>query len=122
MIIIIPCYNEFNRINKKSYINFLSENKNCKIVFAEDGSTDNTLSVLKEIQVESTDNVYIHVLDRNKGKAEAIREAVLYSYENQLEFNKLAYIDADLSVSLQECLSISNTVTDDIFLLLAQES
>ena len=50
MIIIIPCYNEFNRINKNSYIDFLNENKNCTIVFAEDGSTDNTLSVLKEIQ------------------------------------------------------------------------
>jgi len=39
----------------------------------------------------------------------------LYSYENILDFNKLAYIDADLSVSLEECLSISNIVTDDIF-------
>jgi len=114
MIIIIPCYNEFNRINKKSYINFLNENKNCTIVFAEDGSTDNTLSILKEIQDTSKDNVYIHVLDRNKGKAEAIREAVLYSYENELDFNKLAYIDTDLSVSLEECLSIFNIVTEDM--------
>jgi len=115
MIIIIPCYNEFNRINKNSYINFLNENKHCKIVFAEDGSTDNTLSVLKEIQEASNGNVYIHALDNNKGKAAAIREAVLFSYENGLDFKKLAYIDADLSVSLEECLSISDAVTDDIF-------
>jgi glycosyltransferase involved in cell wall biosynthesis len=115
MIIIIPCFNEYTRINKTSYINFLNENKNCTIVFAEDGSTDDTLKVLKEIQDASKNNVHIHVLDRNKGKAEAIREAVLYSYENKLAFNKLAYIDADLSVSLEECLSISDAVTNDVF-------
>ncbi len=115
MIIIIPCFNEFKRIDKTRYINFLKANKNCTIVFSEDGSTDGTLKVLKEIQNASKDNVHIHVLDRNKGKAEAIREAVLYSYENKINFNKLAYIDADLSVSLEECLSISKEVTNDVF-------
>jgi dolichyl-phosphate beta-glucosyltransferase len=115
MIIIIPCYNEFNRINKSSYINFLNENRNCTLLFSDDGSTDDTLQVLKEIQNSSKDKVHIHVLGKNKGKAEAVREAVLYSYENELEFNKLAYLDADLSTSLEECFSIGNEMPENIF-------
>lgn len=112
MVIVIPCYNEYNRINKQAYLDFLTKNNNCTIVFSDDGSTDETQKILKEIQNEFKNNVRIYRLNENKGKAEAIREAIIYSYNSDLKFHKIAYIDADLSVSLEETLAISKTLNN----------
>lgn len=114
IIIIVPCYNEFKRLDKNRYLDFLNKNKNCTIIFSNDGSSDDTLKVLKTIQKEHKNNVIIYSTIANKGKAEATREAVLYCYTNNLNFEKIAYLDADLSTSLQECLLVSNTVKDNI--------
>ena len=38
LLIIVPCYNEFNRIPKDCFIRFLKGDNNCKIVFTDDGS------------------------------------------------------------------------------------
>lgn len=114
MVIIIPCYNEYERIDKDAFVRFLNNNRACTIVFSDDGSTDNTLQLLEEIQELHRPRVHIYSLKRNRGKAEAIREAVLYSYRNGLKFSKIAYLDADLSVSLEECFSIGNVLSDQI--------
>lgn len=107
MIITVPCYNEYNRLKKKYFINFLKENPDVKIVFSDDGSKDDTNKLLKEIQSHFKSQVYICNLKSNKGKDEAIRMAVLYAFDKNLNFSKIAYLDADLSVSLEECLSLS---------------
>ncbi|TYA78730.1 glycosyltransferase [Seonamhaeicola marinus] len=116
LVIIIPCFNESQRIHKDAFIEFLRNNEECIIVFSNDGSTDNTLEVLTEIKTCFSDNVIIYNLESNKGKAEAIREAVLHCKTLDLEFNKIAYIDADLSVKLKECLKIAKKVKKDNFL------
>lgn len=114
MIIVIPCYNEFNKIDKNAFINFLKNTPGVSLVFSEDGSTDNTLSVLKEIQGLFRSQVHICISKKNNGKAEAIRRAVLYSFNKGLKFDKIAYLDADLSVSLEECISISKLLSKNI--------
>jgi glycosyltransferase involved in cell wall biosynthesis len=114
MKIIIPCYNEYQKIDKIKYIQFLQNQKDVSIVFSEDGSTDGTLKTLKEIQQACTSQVHICISTQNNGKAEAIRKAVLFCYDEGLEFNKIAYLDADLSVSLEECYSISRLINKDI--------
>lgn len=114
MIIVIPCYNEFNKIDKNAFINFLKNTPGVSLVFSEDGSTDNTLSVLKEIQDLFKSQVHICISKQNNGKGEAIRKGMLYSLDKGLKFDRIAYLDADLSVSLEECISISKLVTKDI--------
>ncbi len=114
LIIIIPCYNEFSRIQKDRFINFLGEDNDCKVVFSDDGSTDNTIQVLKEIQSAAPCKVFINRLEENAGKAEAVRDGVLYCRRNDLESDKIAYLDADLATSLEECLSISNLIDGNV--------
>ncbi len=48
--IVIPCYNEENRLPQDAFIVFLKENPNYFICFVNDGSKDKTLSVLYDLQ------------------------------------------------------------------------
>jgi len=85
----------------------LKENLEVKIVFSDDASVDKTVELLEKIQDEFKSQVHICRLQTNEGKAEAVRKAVLYAFDQELSFNKISYMDADLSVSLEELMSIS---------------
>ncbi|MDO7172752.1 glycosyltransferase [Mariniflexile sp. AS56] len=101
LIIIIPCYNEELRLNIDSFIKFGSDHQHINFLFVNDGSTDNTTFVIQQI-CDKLKNSSLIVLDKNKGKAEAIRTAVL-SFKNQVsEYDFIGYMDADLSVKLEE--------------------
>ena len=60
------------------------------------------------------ERVFIHSLEKNKGKAEAIREGVLYCFTNNLQFDRIAYLDADGATSLEECQSISRYINESV--------
>lgn len=112
MVIIIPCYNEYNRLDQKSFTKFLKNNPDVKIIFSDDASIDFTVNLLEKIQPNFKSQVYISKSQTNEGKAEAVRKAVLYALEENFSFTKIAYLDADLSVSLEECLSLSNQLNN----------
>lgn len=113
MIIIIPCYNEGHRLKITDFEGFLKRNPTVTIVFSNDGSVDNTAVLLEAIRSQFPDQVHIFHAKTNKGKAAAVRAGVLYAHEH-LEFGKIAYLDADLSTSLEECLSISKVIKNDV--------
>ena len=46
--IIIPCYNESRRLPVNKYLDFLKLNKKVKIIFVNDGSTDNTKNLVNK--------------------------------------------------------------------------
>jgi len=114
MIIIVPCYLEYNRIDKMAFIQFLKKEVNVSIVFSDDGSTDNTISILNEIKSLFNDRVHVCASEKNKGKAEAIRLAVLYIANNKLKPTNIAYLDADLAVSIEECYDLSKNLNEKI--------
>jgi glycosyltransferase involved in cell wall biosynthesis len=95
--LVIPCYNEENRINLKSFLKLES----LTYVFVNDGSTDKTLSLLQE----NIDNQnYVLNLDKNCGKAEAVRQGVLF-LKNLPVFDGLEWIgywDADMATPIEE--------------------
>ena len=47
--IIIPCYNESNRLDVNSFIKLFERNPDIHIWFVNDGSTDNTSTVIKKL-------------------------------------------------------------------------
>ena len=114
LVIVIPCYNEYERLNTGSYEAFLKENNNTRIIFSNDGSTDNTIEKLNAIRSIAPDKVFINSLEKNKGKAEAIREGVLYCFTSDLQFDRIAYLDADGATSLEECQSISQQIGESV--------
>ncbi|SFW90534.1 glycosyltransferase [Chitinophaga sancti] len=98
--IIIPCYNEGQRLSICEYQNFLSSNKDC-IIFVNDGSTDNTLLVLTNFLNKFPQQVLILNLPNNVGKAEAIRLGVLLALK-ETSNNLIGFMDADLATPFSE--------------------
>ncbi len=113
-IIVIPCYNEATRLPLESYRTFLAQNNDSQIVFSNDGSTDDTMSVLKKLQQAHPDQVFIYNLEKNSGKAQAVREAIIFCFGNFKDFKTIGYLDADLSSSLEEYVTISENIKDDV--------
>lgn len=111
--IVIPCYNEEKRLPQLAYENFLQLNSEAFICFVNDGSSDNTLDVLETLQTKFTDDIVIFSNPKNLGKAESVRNGMLFCNKN-LDFNFIAYLDADLSTSIEECYSLTGYLKDSI--------
>ncbi len=95
--IIIPCYNEANRLNIDAFKAFQDSSISFDLCFVNDGSQDNTLKILQAF-AKTTKRITVIHLKNNVGKAEAIRQGVL-----QLkDYSYLGYLDADLSTPLSE--------------------
>ncbi|MGL5913223.1 MAG: glycosyltransferase, partial [Bacteroidales bacterium] len=80
-VIVIPCYNESKRLNLSAFTAFLQAQSSSYILFANDGSNDNTLEVLQSF-VANFENASVYNLPHNVGKAEAVRQAILYAEKN----------------------------------------
>lgn len=102
--IIIPCFNEANRLDIEAYKIFQKQNSAFDLLFVNDGSTDKTLTVLNNLK-EDLPNISILNLKKNIGKAEAIRQSVLQLEEH---YTYIGYLDADLSTSLSEISRLLN--------------
>ena len=97
-LIIIPCYNEANRLQLEVFKIFQEHNVMFDLCFVNDGSKDDTKTVLNTFFEESNNTTVIH-LEKNTGKAEAIRHAVLNLAK---PYTYVGYLDADLSTPLNE--------------------
>ncbi len=111
--IIIPCYNEEKRLPKLEYQNFLQLNSEVLLCFVNDGSTDKTLEVLLKLKNECAEKIEVISYKANLGKAEAIRKGMHYCNKNY-DFTYIAYLDADLSTSLEECLELTSYINSEI--------
>jgi glycosyltransferase involved in cell wall biosynthesis len=79
--IVVPCYNEAHRLRTEPFFEFLAGNTSVRFLFVNDGSTDNTLSLLEALvrdAIRLGHQGRIAVLDKkvNGGKAEAIRDGM----------------------------------------------
>jgi dolichyl-phosphate beta-glucosyltransferase len=108
VVIVIPCFNEGNRLDLEAYRVSLRSNKHLKLVLVNDGSTDQTSERLDDLQSMFSGQIEILSLAVNKGKAEAIRAGVLYALKSETNFESIGYIDADLAASIDEYLSLAN--------------
>lgn len=111
--IVIPCYNEENGISSSEYSNFLENNPEVFICFVNDGSTDKTLEVLNVLKEKYPDQINILSLEKNMGKAEAVRTGINYcnnTYRNQY----IGYLDADLATTLEEFIDLRNHLQGEI--------
>jgi len=108
MIIVIPCYDEEQRFDSASFIDFLNKTANVNFVFVNDGSTDNTHVILESLRQKDPGRVQLLNLDANRGKAEAVRQGILHALESQPTY--VGFWDADLATPLK--------VIDDFYQLL----
>jgi dolichyl-phosphate beta-glucosyltransferase len=99
-MIIVPCYNESKRLNPQAFLRALDTDSELSFLFVNDGSTDDTLHILKSIQADNPAQVEVMNLEKNSGKAEAVRQGILKSLEGT--FDNVGYWDADLATPLVE--------------------
>ncbi|WP_372794478.1 glycosyltransferase [Lutibacter sp.] len=112
LCIVIPCYNEEKRLDKNRMFNFLNLEQDVLLCFVNDGSSDNTIGVLDEIKNKYPNNVEAISTQKNVGKAEAVRTGILHC-NTHFKHQKIAYLDADLATTLEECFEISKVVKDE---------
>lgn len=99
--IIIPCYNEENRLDTNAFLKFINKENEFHLCFVNDGSTDNTIDVLRKIQESNAEKVSVIDIKQNAGKSAAVRAGAQYLYGIN-KINYIGFIDADLSTDFND--------------------
>jgi dolichyl-phosphate beta-glucosyltransferase len=101
--VVIPCFNEATRFRADEFERFLvgARNRNIRILFVNDGSSDGTLSVLESFRSRFPDRVSVLNQQPNRGKAEAVRIGMLKVIESG-EASVTGFWDADLATPLDQ--------------------
>jgi dolichyl-phosphate beta-glucosyltransferase len=101
ILLIVPCYNESTRLNFTSFENDLDENVD--ILFADDGSRDNTVEVINRFRDKITRH-HVFFAKKNGGKADVIRLAYLHARDSGFleNYQWIGFWDADLATPLSE--------------------
>ena len=111
--IVIPCYNEANRLDLSTFNEFLSQRNDYTICFVNDGSSDNTLEILKDFQQKYQGRVHVYDAPQNNGKAEAIRSGVNYMLQNTGATN-IGFMDADLATGFDDYENLVGSLDNDL--------
>ena len=96
--IVVPCYNEAARLNKTAFLTFLDKNPRARLVFVNDGSTDDTLRILNAMFEIRPSKIVVLSLKENSGKAEAVRQGMVFASDAGADL--VGYWDADLATPL----------------------
>lgn len=96
--LVVPCYNEAARLNVPAFTAFVVSQPAVRLILVNDGSADRTLDRLNEIRAADCHRVVVIDLERNVGKAEAVRSGLLRALATDAEF--VGYWDADLATPL----------------------
>ena len=96
--IVVPCYNEAGRLNAGEFLDWARRIPDLHFLFVNDGSTDDTQNTLDSLSHACPERIrHIH-MERNLGKAEAVRRGFLESFVS--DFDLIGYWDADLATPL----------------------
>ena len=105
--LVVPCFNEAARLDAEAFAAALDRVPRLRLVFVDDGSTDQTADRLEAFRAASPDRVRVMRLAANRGKAEAVRQGVLAAFEEGAPI--AGYWDADLATPLSELPALTAT-------------
>ncbi|MEO8381434.1 MAG: glycosyltransferase, partial [Acidobacteriota bacterium] len=100
LILVIPCYNEERRLPVEELRAFQLDGLRIELLFVDDGSRDGTLRLLQALRDEDPQRFSVLALERNSGKAEAVRRGLLAAIERQPDL--VGFWDADMATPLGE--------------------
>ena len=100
LILVIPCYNEEHRLPVDDLRRFAIDGVRVELLLVNDGSRDNTLQLLNKLRDEDPTRFSVLDLERNSGKAEAVRRGILAAMERKPDL--VGFWDADLATPLTE--------------------
>ena len=96
----------------QEFIAFLHSHDDVQMILVNDGSKDDTQTILTEIKNAAIEKVDIINLEKNGGKAKAIRAGFNFC-SNHANISHVGYLDADLSTSLEEFYSLNRLMKKD---------
>ena len=112
--VVIPCYNEEDRLLSTEFTDFIEKNSGYHLCFVNDGSTDKTLDVLKKLQKGKEDFISVYDCEKNGGKAEAVRLGMLHMAKME-DLDYIGFLDADLSTDLSDFDALVSTIENSDF-------
>ena len=112
--VVIPCYNEEKRLISNQFKEFAHKNLGYHLCFVNDGSTDNTLTVLEKLKEDNPENISIYNCKQNGGKAEAVRQGILHLVKDQ-QLDYIGFLDADLSTDFRDFDDLVKTIESSDF-------
>src|SRR3989338_150639 len=99
--VVIPAYNESKKI-KNTFARldrfFSQRNYEMENMFVEDGSSDGTLAILKELE-KADPRIKVLANEKNMGKGSSLKKGVL-----EASGDYILFMDADMSTPLQAFL------------------
>jgi dolichyl-phosphate beta-glucosyltransferase len=106
LIVVVPCYNEEHRLPVDAFRSFALDGTRVEFLFVNDGSTDGTLRLLESLAASDPARFSLLSLERNSGKAEAVRRGLLAVFERSPDY--CGFWDADLATPLVEISGFLN--------------
>lgn len=97
-VIVVPCYNEAARLDTQAFLSALAGLPGVDFLMVDDGSTDGTRALLEMLAAQAPDRIAVLALERNGGKAEAVRRGLQAAGTRQTAF--IGFWDADLATPL----------------------
>lgn len=100
LALVVPCYNEADRLPRDDFLQGMLEHPDWVWILVDDGSKDDTALLLERLCDQVT-NCHVLKLSENVGKAEAVRQGVLWAL-SQPNLSWVGYLDADLATPISE--------------------
>jgi dolichyl-phosphate beta-glucosyltransferase len=106
--VVVPCFNEAERLDRAAFEAVLEGVGAPFILFVDDGSTDGTAARLDEIAGRHPGRCGVIRCGRNSGKAEAVRTGMRAALDDGAEM--VAYWDADLATPLHHVAEFNDII------------
>jgi glycosyltransferase involved in cell wall biosynthesis len=100
VLIVVPCFDEERRLVGAEFLRLVRADPRVGVLFVDDGSGDGTRSVLEEVRAAAPHAISVLALERNGGKAEAVRAGLREALRSGAQV--VGYADADLSTPVDE--------------------
>ncbi|MGD9720617.1 MAG: glycosyltransferase [Pirellulales bacterium] len=99
-VIVVPCFNEARRLDLRALETYAARADAAELLFVNDGSRDETLDILRRLHADHPRRIRYLDLDRNGGKAEAVRQGILQAIASRPDY--VGFWDADLATPLDD--------------------
>jgi dolichyl-phosphate beta-glucosyltransferase len=110
--IVVPCYNEALRLRTEEFVTFALAERSLFFCLVNDGSTDDTTTVVHRIISQVPESAFCLELEANHGKAEAVRRGMIHAVQ-RIPADFFGFWDADLSTPLSEIRHLSDDFNRD---------
>jgi dolichyl-phosphate beta-glucosyltransferase len=100
LTLVVPCYNEEKRLDAAAFRGVAVDGHDIDFLFVNDGSRDGTLRLLESLRDEDPKRFAVLNLERNSGKAEAVRRGFIAAMERDVDY--IGFWDADLATPFSE--------------------